>query len=120
MNKRILISLLLLMIAAVLSATSFLILMNRFSALGEALENAIYARFPLQQACVQIETAWNKCAQVSQIFLLHSDLTELRAALDSLPDLTEEPSVFRNTCIRSLCLLEGIRDALYPTIENIL
>ena len=103
MNKRIWISLLLLLIAAVLSVTSFLVLQERFSALGEALENAAYADVPLYESC-----------------RLHSDLCELRTAVESLPDLAEEPIVFRNTCIRSLHLLQGIRDSLSPTVENLL
>ncbi len=120
MNKRILISFLLLLIAAALSITSFLILQDRFSTLGEALENAIYADVPLHESCRQIETAWDRCTVCTQMFLLHSDLTELRTAVESLPDLLEEPIVFRNSCIRSLHLLESIQDSLSPTVENIL
>ncbi len=120
MNKRILISLLLLIIAAVLSLTSFLLLQERFSALGEALQNAIYADLSPHDACAQIKSAWQKCTRVSQLFLVHSDLTELRTAIESLPDLLEEPAVYRNACIRSLFLLRGIQDSLSPTIENIL
>jgi hypothetical protein len=120
MNRRIWIALILLLIAAVLSATSFLILQDRFSALGEALENAIYADVPMRESCVLIETAWERCARVSQMFLLHSDLCELRAAVKSLPDLTGEPTVYRNACIRSLHLLESIRDSLSPSVDNIL
>lgn len=120
MNKRIVISLLLLLIAAVLSVTSYLILQERFSALGETLENAIYTDVPLHDACRQIESAWNTCERVAQTFLLHSDLCELRTAVNSLSDLLEEPVVFRISCIRSLHLLEGVCDSLAPKIDNIL
>ncbi len=120
MNRRILISLLLLLIAAVLSVTSFLILQERFSALGEALENAVYADAPLQKSCAQIRFAWNRCTHISQMFLLHSDLTELRTALESLPDLVGEPAVYRSACIRSLFLLKGLQDGLRLSVENIL
>ncbi len=120
MNKRIWISLLLLLIAAVLSAASFLVLQDRFAALGEALENALYADVPLRDSCARIGHAWDRCAHVSQMFLLHSDLCELRTALESLPDLLEEPILYRSACIRSLFLLRGIQDSLPPAIGNIL
>ena len=54
------------------------------------------------------------------MFLLHSDLTELRTSVESLSDLTAEPAAFRASCIRSLHLLAGIRDSLPPTVGNIL
>ncbi|MBR5620300.1 MAG: hypothetical protein IKW76_11225 [Clostridia bacterium] len=120
MNRRILISFLLLLIAAVLSLTSFLVLQNRFSALGEALENAIYADMPVRESCRQIAHAWDRCRSPAQMFLLHSDLTELRTSVESLSDLTAEPAAFRASCIRSLHLLAGIRDSLPPTVGNIL
>ena len=120
MNKRILISLLMLLIAAVLSVTSFLILQDCFSGLGEALENAIYTDVPLREASVQIRNAWDRCEGAAQTFLLHSDLTELRTAVESLPDLTAQPAVFRGVCIRSLRLLEGIQDSLALKPDNIL
>lgn len=120
MNRRVLISILLLLIAAMLSVTSFLVLQERFSALGEALENAIYADVPLRESCLRIESAWDRCAVVAQMFLLHEDMTELRTAVESLPDLADEPSVYRNACIRSLHLLAGVRDSLSPSIDNIL
>ena len=120
MNKRILISVLLLMIAAVLSVTSFLLLQARFSALGEALENAIYAGVPAREGCRRIESAWQKCAGLSQVFLLHGDLTELRTAIGSLPDLVDDPALYRTVCIRSLHLLDSVRDALAPTAQNVL
>ena len=120
MNKRILISVLLLMICAVLSVTSFLLLQDRFAALAEALENALYTDIPLHEASVQIRDAWDRCERPAQTFLLHSDLTELRAAVESLPDFVAQPAVFRAACIRSLRLLEGIRDSLTPKPDNIL
>ena len=120
MNKRIMLSILLLMIAVVLSVTSFFILQQRFSALGEALENAIYADLPLRDACSGIARAWDRCQTMAQIFLLHSDLTELRTAVESLKDLIDQPAIFRNTCIRSLHLLEGIQDSLTLKADNIL
>lgn len=120
MNRRIIIALLLLLIAAVLSAASFLILQDRFSALGEALENAVYANAPPEESCNRIKTAWSRCARISQMFLLHSDLTELRTTVESLPDLPEDAVVFRIACIRCLCLLGGIRDSLTPSLDNIL
>lgn len=120
MNKRILISFLLLLIAAALSVTSFAILQSRFSALGEALENAIYAGVPMRDSCLQIEAAWDHCVVPAQLFLLHSDLSELRTAVESLPDLLAQPTVYRNACVRSLHLLHGIQDSLIPTADNIL
>ena len=120
MNRRVWISLFLLLIAVVLSMTSFLVLQERFAALSDALKDAICSDVPLHDSCRRIETAWNRCAAVAQAFLLHSDLCELRTAVSSLPDLLEEPVVFRNACIRSLHLLEGIQDSLSPTVDNIL
>ena len=120
MRKRVLISLLLLLLALVLSITSFALLQQRFSALGNALENAVYAKVPVEDSCEQIEFQWQRCSSITQIFLLHSDLTELRTALESLPELTDEPLLYRSACIRSLHLLAGIQDSLSPTPENIL
>lgn len=120
MNKRILISVIMLLIAAILSVTSFAILHARFSALSDALENALYAGVTPDDSCAQIGYAWNRCARVSQFFLLHSDLCELRTALESLPDLTQEPTLYKAACVRGLHLLEGICDSLAPTPENIL
>ena len=120
MHKRVLLSLILLFLALTLSAASFLMMQKRFASLGGALENAVYADISAERSCREIERNWQKCAVLSQIFLLHSDLTELRTALESLPDLTADPRLYRAACIRSLHLLAGIRDSLYPTIENIL
>lgn len=120
MKKRILISILLLLIAATLSLTGYLLVQNRLSALGEALENAVYADAQPRDACTQIANAWDRCAVPAQIFLLHSDLCELRAAVRSLPDLAQEPALFRDVCVRGLHLLEGIQDSLTPSAENIL
>ena len=120
MRKRVLLSLVLLILALSLSVFSFMTLQSRFSALGEALHNAIYTDIPAEDSCRQIGTSWKNCAGVTQIYLLHSDLTELRTALESLPDLISDPPIYRAACIRSLHLLSGIRDSLYPSIENIL
>ncbi len=120
MNKRILISILLLTVCAVLSATSFFLLQDRFDALARALENALYTDIPLREASVQIRDAWDRCERPAQTFLLHSDLTELRTAVESLSDYAAQPAAFRAACIRSLRLLEGIRDSLTPKPDNIL
>ena len=120
MHKRVLISLVLLILALSMSVFSFLLLQSRFSALGDALQNAVYADVAAERSWHEIEARWKKCTKITQIFLLHSDLTELRAALESLPDLTNDKQLYRAACIRSLHLLEGIRDSLYPTIENVL
>ena len=120
MRKRVLLSLILLILVLSLSVFSFMTLQSRFSALGEALHNAVYADAPAEDSCREIAACWKSCADVTQIFLLHSDLTELRTALESLPDLTSDPLIYRAACIRSLHLLSGIRDSLYPSIENIL
>ncbi|MBQ7540705.1 MAG: DUF4363 family protein [Clostridia bacterium] len=120
MRKRVLITVLLLFLAMTLSVVSFVLLQNRFSALGDALQNAVYADVPIERSCSEIEKQWDKSAVVTQIFLLHSDLTELRTALESLPELMDSPLLYRAACIRALHLLNGIRDSLAPTVENIL
>ena len=120
MHKRVLISLVLLVLALSMSVFSFLLLQSRFSALGDALQNAVYADAAAEQSRQEVEVRWKECTKITQVFLLHSDLTELRTALESLPDLTNDAQLYRAACIRSLHLLEGIQDSLYPTIENIL
>ena len=120
MRKRVLISILLLLLSIVLSAVSFVLLQNRFSALGEALENAVYADAPVEVSCKQIELQWQRCSPVLHIFLLHSDLTELRTSVESLPELADDPKLYRSACIRALHLLGGIRDSLSPSAENVL
>ena len=118
MRKRVLISVILLLLAMTVSIVSYVLLQNRFSALGEALQNAVYADAPIETSCGEIEKQWQKSAALTQIFLLHSDLADLRTALESLPDLKETPLLYRETCIRALHLLNGVRDSLAPSIEN--
>lgn len=120
MHKRVLLALILLFLAMTLSTVSFLLLENRFSTLGKALENAVYAQVPISSSCDEIQIAWKKCSRITQIFVPHSDLAELRTTVESLQDLSEDPATYRAACIQSLHLLEGVRDALRPTIENIL
>lgn len=120
MNKRILISVVLLIIAAALSVTSFFVLQSRFSALGEALQNAIYADVPTPDVNGRIADAWRRCAGSAQILLPHSDLTELQTAVECLPEFIGQPTVWRNTCVRCLHLLEGVRNSLLPSAGNIL
>ena len=120
MTKRVIISIVLLLIAVSLSVSSFFLLQKKMSALGEALENAIYTDLPITQANAEIQKCWKSDVTVFHIFLLHSDVSQLQTELESLSALKDRPEVFHLTCIRSLYLLRGIREGLLLSADNII
>lgn len=120
MTKRIIISIVLLLLAVSLSVSSYILLRSKISVLGEALDNAIYAESIKEENLLEIEKYWSDNKRLFQVFLLHSDLTELQSEINGLREIRYIPDEYKKSCVRSKALLQAIEDSIKIRIENIL
>ena len=120
MTKRVILSVILLLLALSLSVSSYFLLQKQFVSLGEALEDAVYADVSPERSGEKIALQWKKSTKIFHIFLIHSDLSDLQTEIESLPDLTNDAERYRMSCIRCLHLLDGVRESVSLSFENIL
>lgn len=119
MTKRVILSVILLILAISLSVSSYFLLQHRFSSLGKALENAVYTNNNAQSA-EDIRNEWAKSTKIFHVFLLHSDLSDLQSEIECLPDFIDDSKQFHNSCIRCFHLMKGVQESISLSFENIL
>ena len=90
MTKRVILSVILLVLALSLSVTSYCLLQKRFASLGDALKDAVYADVSPSESAEAIDLQWQKSTKLFHIFLMHSDLADLQTEIESLADLVYE------------------------------
>ena len=120
MTKRVILSVILLVLALSLSVTSYCLLQKRFASLGDALKDAVYADVSPLESAEAIDLQWQKSTKLFHIFLMHSDLADLQTEIESLADLANDAERYRISCIRCYHLLCGVRESITLSPENIL
>lgn len=120
MNKRVLVSLALLLLALALSVASYALLQHTAAKLGQALENAVYADLPVAEIHQSVDACAADSMRLLRVLTLHDELTVLETELDGLHDLLDAPDEYRRACRRCIRALQDVLDGQRVRADNIL
>jgi len=125
MKKRLIISILLLVIALSVSFVSYFLLMSNISLLRDALYDALYTAESTHASYLSAESVvnqWQKSRAVFYIIGFHDDISAIEIDILNLGEFAEygDKDLFSETCVNCVHKLDSLENANKITIANIL
>ncbi len=119
MNKRVLTSIVILLLVLMFTLVAYNVLQRRLTALGEAVRGAVYAQAPCAAIAQNVRAQADLAEPILMLLVDRRDVSQLLAQIRQTDLMQSDPNAYREECVRALSLLREMARRQTFSISNL-